>query len=89
VRHSRFRCAGAVRAPGDSGMPSSVIKRSEYDPERRVLTIWFVPSGRAYDYRDVPQRVYDRLRHATSKGRFFNAHIRDRYAFTQRESATE
>lgn len=69
-------------------MPSSVIKRSEYDPERRVLTLWFVPSGRAYDYRDVPQRVYDRLRHATSKGRFFNAHIRDRYAFTQRENAT-
>lgn len=69
-------------------MPSSVIKRSEYDPERRVLTIWFVPSGRAYDYRDVPPRVYDRLRRATSKGRFFNAHIRDHYPFTQRDTVT-
>lgn len=66
-------------------MPSSVIKKSEYDPDQRVLTIWFVPSGRAYDYRDVPPQVVERLRRASSKGRFFNAHIRDRYAFSQRE----
>ena len=65
-------------------MPSSVIEKAEYDEGRRVLTIWFVPSGRAYDYRDVPPKVFDRLRSAESKGRYFNAQIRDRYPYSRR-----
>lgn len=64
-------------------MPSTVIRNSRYDAERRVLSIWFVPSGKRYDYRDVPPAIYEAFRGATSKGRYFNRHIRDHYAFAQ------
>ena len=59
-------------------MPSTVIRRFAYDPPSRSLDVEFV-SGRRYRYADVPQSVADRFRAAFSKGRFFNAHIRDDY----------
>ena len=65
-------------------MPSTVIKELAYDPETQTLSVWFRPSGRRYDYSEVPQRVYDALRQSPSKGRYFNAHIRDDYAFEER-----
>lgn len=66
-------------------MPSTVIADMAYDPETQTLSIWFRPSGRRYDYLEVPSAVFDALRHARSKGRYFNAHIRDGYQFTQSE----
>lgn len=66
-------------------MPSAVIKELAYDPETQTLSVWFRPSGRRYDYLDVPTRIYDALRLAPSKGRFFNAHIRDDYAFEEQD----
>lgn len=60
-------------------MPSTVIRNFAYDPETEVLTVWFRPSGRRYDYIDVPVAVYDTLRASSTKGRYFNAHIRDRF----------
>lgn len=60
-------------------MPSTSISRSDYDPETRVLSIWFVASGKRYDYEAVPPEVYAAFRNAFSKGRFFNDHIRDRF----------
>lgn len=65
-------------------MPSTVIRRFAYDPARRALDVEFV-SGRRYRYRDVPEEVVERFRAAFSKGRFFNAHIRDIYAFDEAE----
>ena len=38
-------------------------------------------SGDRYDYEAVPPEVVDGLRVASSKGRFFSARIRDRFAF--------
>lgn len=64
-------------------MPSTVIADMAYDPETQTLSVWFRPSGRRYDYFEVPSAVYDALRHSPSKGRYFNAHIRDGYAFTR------
>ncbi len=60
-------------------MPSNVIANLDYDTESATLSVWFRPSGRRYDYFAVPIELYDALRHAPSKGRFFNRHIRDRY----------
>jgi lysyl-tRNA synthetase class 2 len=60
-------------------MPSTVIRRFAYDPPSRSLEVEFV-SGRRYRYARVPEEVATRFRAAFSKGRFFNAHIRDRYA---------
>lgn len=61
-------------------MPSSVIRQFSYDEPRRRLRITFT-SGDVYDYLDVPPMIFDGLRAAASKGRFFSARIRDRYPF--------
>lgn len=63
-------------------MPSSVIRAARYDPDRQVLDILFT-TGRRYLYHDVPPEEADRFRAAFSKGRHFNAHIRDHYDFTE------
>ena len=62
-------------------MPSTSIRKSEYDPESKVLSVWFVASGKRYDYEAVPAEVYAAFRNAFAKGRFFNEHIRDRFRY--------
>jgi len=63
-------------------MPSTVIRAAYYDPDRQVLDIIFT-TGRRYLYRDVPPEEADCFQAAFSKGRHFNAHIRDRYDFSE------
>ena len=63
-------------------MPSSVIRHSNYDPDARQLNVLFT-TGRRYIYHDVPQEAVDDFRAAFSKGRHFNAHIRDAYDYTE------
>jgi len=63
-------------------MPSTVIRRFGYDPSRASLDVEFV-SGRTYRYSGVPGDVAEAFRSAFSKGRFFNARIRDRYPFAE------
>lgn len=62
-------------------MPSTSIKRIDYDAESRTLSVWFVASGRRYDFQEVPPQTYAAFRNAFSKGRFFNAVIRDRFQY--------
>ena len=59
-------------------MPSTVIRRFEHDPRTATLDIEFV-SGRRYRYAGVPVEVAAAFRDAFSKGRFFNARIRDEF----------
>ena len=59
-------------------MPSTVIRRFDYAPERRELVIEFT-TGRRYVYAEVPEDEVKAMRAAFSKGRYFNANIRDRY----------
>jgi hypothetical protein len=59
---------------------SSAIRRAEYNDATATLSLWFVESGGPYDYYMVPQRIFDGLCNAASKGAYFNAHIRDRYS---------
>ena len=59
-------------------MPSTVVRRFHYQPERRELVIEFV-SGRIYIYSGVPEDVAKGLEIASSKGRYFNLRIRDHY----------
>lgn len=61
-------------------MPSTVIRNFSYDAESRTLEILFL-SGRRYQYLDVPEKVYGSMCLASSKGRFFNAHVRDSFSF--------
>jgi hypothetical protein len=61
-------------------MPSTVIEHFDYDEVTRELHVTFVGGG-AYTYYRVPKSVYSALRAATSKGRFLNMFIKDRYDF--------
>jgi hypothetical protein len=63
-------------------MPSTVIRRFTYEPERRELHIEFV-TGRIYIYYDVPEREAEAFRAAGSKGRYFNFNIRDNFVFRE------
>jgi hypothetical protein len=62
-------------------MPSTSIRKSHSDPETKVVSVWFVASGKRYDYEDVPPEVYAAFRNAFAKGRYFNEHIRDRFRY--------
>ena len=64
-------------------MPSTVIKRFVYIPERRELVIEFV-TGRRYAYADVPEEAVAQFRAAFSKGQYFNRHIRPRFRYRRR-----
>lgn len=61
-------------------MPSTAIKSIIYDPAARRMLVIFM-TGRKYIYEDVPPDVHEAFQVAPSKGGFFNAEIRDRYAF--------
>lgn len=57
---------------------STAVKRAEYDPQSMRMTLWF-PEMKPYSFCRVPQRIYDGLCTAGSKGSYYNANIRDRY----------
>ncbi len=63
-------------------MPSTVIRSFIYRAETRELEVLFT-TGRRYLYADVPPDEVDKFRAAFSKGRYFNAHIRDHYAYRE------
>ena len=66
-------------------MPSTVIRRFAYDHANEALDVTFV-TGRRYRYAPVPEPIAERFRAAFSKGRYFNARIRDRYPFVELDS---
>lgn len=57
---------------------SSMMRSAGYDETHAVLEIEFV-TGHVYRYHAVPQREWRGLMEARSKGRYFDAHIRDKY----------
>jgi len=63
-------------------MPSTVIRRFDYDPEAEALDVLFT-TGRRYRYFKVPQAEVDAFRAAFSKGRYFNSRIRDAYDYAE------
>ena len=61
---------------------SAAIRHIHYKPESEELSIWFGPEGRRYKYFDVPEVLYEALRDAESRGRFFNQTIRGKFECT-------
>lgn len=61
-------------------MPSSVVLHTSYDRDTATLKITFV-SGLAYEYKNVPQEVYNAMITSDAKGIYFNRHIKGQYAF--------
>lgn len=57
---------------------SSMMLSVGYDDAHAVLEIEFVGST-VYRYHAVPRSAWTGLMEAESKGRYFDAHIRDKY----------
>jgi hypothetical protein len=61
---------------------SAAIQEIDYDAERSKLLVRF-QSGERYVYVGVPGEVHRSFLEADSKGRFFQAEIRDRYPYNR------
>ena len=61
-------------------MPSSVVSGIHYYPSTSILRIIFV-SGTIYDYTNVPEKVYNEMRKAFSKGSYLNQYIKGFYKY--------
>ncbi|MEJ1360719.1 MAG: KTSC domain-containing protein [Candidatus Sedimenticola sp. (ex Thyasira tokunagai)] len=58
---------------------SSAIRRVAYDANTRQMYIDFENSDPHYSFCGVPESVYRGLISASSAGRYYNDHIKDRY----------
>lgn len=58
---------------------STVVAAAAYDDTRAVLEVEF-RDGTVYQYTGVPQKIYQDLCQAESKGGYFNRQIRNRFA---------
>ncbi len=61
-------------------MPSSVVAHMNYDPKLHTLRITYT-SGIVYDYKAVPQEVFEEMKAASSKGQFLNYNIKGKYKY--------
>ena len=59
---------------------SSAISEVAYYPNVEKLIVLFI-SGKAYEYLNVPNRVMNGLREASSKGKFLNKYVLAQYRF--------
>ena len=66
------------RAPDHATvLDSSVLSAMTYSPDATLELVFH--SGAIYRYFSVPPRVVDELVAATSKGAYFNRHVRNRF----------
>ena len=61
---------------------SSSIASIGYDEAVSLLEIEF-KKGTVYQYANVPKSLFDALMKATSKGRFFDQNIREKFRTTK------
>ena len=65
-----------------------MLEAAAYDRSEALLQLSF-RNGISYQYSDVPAEVYDQLVLTESKGKYFNLHIRNRYAHTKISASGE
>ena len=61
-------------------MPSSVVAAMKYDAKASKLRVIYT-SGNIYDYKEVPEKIYNEMRKASSKGEFLNKQIKPNYEY--------
>jgi len=61
-------------------MPSTVVYKMHYDQETATLRIVYT-SGLVYDYKNVPEEVYQAMKSSGSKGTYLNKYIKGHYAY--------
>lgn len=59
---------------------SSNIKSSNYDPQKKTLTLTF-HTGDTYEYMGVPPLEYTKFQVAKSHGEYFANNIKNNYKF--------
>jgi hypothetical protein len=62
-------------------MPSTVIESFRYDAGSKTLRVTFL-SGSVYDYHNVPENVFSKMKSYKSKGTFLNRFIKGFYEFS-------
>jgi len=65
-------------------MPSTVVSAMHYYPHKKLLRVIYV-SGSVYDYKDVPEKIYNAMKSALSKGTYLNKYIKGKYHFDKIE----
>lgn len=61
---------------------SSNLSAVGYDAEKKLLRVKF-NAGATYEYRGVPETVYDDLMSADSHGEYFAANVRNSFPYTK------
>ncbi len=61
-------------------LESEMLASAAYIVEKRILYLRF-RTGDVYRYFDLPAEAYQAFLNAESKGRFFLAHVRDRFRY--------
>ncbi|WJI50143.1 KTSC domain-containing protein [Mesorhizobium sp. C089B] len=62
-------------------MPSTAIRKFDYDPNTRVLSVWFVASGKHYEFWTYLLRRLPRSDLPLPRASILTATFRNRYAF--------
>lgn len=65
---------------------SGNLKAVGYDEFEHFLIVDF-KNGRSYRYLNVPLKTYEALLAASSKGKYFNQQIKDRYKFIRLDTS--
>ncbi|MGH7664494.1 MAG: KTSC domain-containing protein [Gemmatimonadaceae bacterium] len=61
---------------------SSSIRSIGFDRDAQVLELEFY-SGGIYQYREVPESVYDEFMLAPSKGKFYQHRIKEKFDYSR------
>ncbi len=68
--------------PKQEEVQSSMLGDISYDETTNKMSITF-KAGSKYDYFEVERAIYNGLREANSKGKFFHKHVRHQYRCKQ------
>nr|WP_254022761.1 KTSC domain-containing protein [Mesorhizobium ventifaucium] len=63
-------------------MPSTSIRKTEYDPDSRILSVWLVAGGKRYEFEDVPPETLCRVQGRVCQGPLLQRpHIRNHFRY--------
>jgi len=78
--NTTFSIQWLLEAIRHQGVSSSNLDTIGYDKKNEILEISFL-SGSMYQYFDVPLDVFNKLKRAQSKGKYFWRYIRNFYDY--------
>ena len=67
---------------GKYSVSSCNISSIGYDHSRETLEVEFL-NGSIYQYFNVPDDIYEKLKGASEKGRFLHAYIKNAYLYSR------